>query len=459
MFTLGQAAQWLGLARPNHADRSVTGVVIDSRKIKPGMLFIACSGEHVDGHDFLIQAADAGACGALVLADRVTATLPEGFVLLKCDSVLDSFQLLARQYRDLMAFPIIAITGTNGKTTTKEMLVHVLRGQAKVVKTEGNLNNHLGVPLTLLNWPLDADFGVLEMGMNHPGEINDLCAIAQPTHGLITNVGEGHLEFLKSIEGVAQAKAELLDALSQKGVGFINGDDVHLKPYHQTADQTITYGFDPKLDVSGSIIRHTDMGCAVVEVENNPYELQIPGDHNASNALGVIAIARYFKYDWSIIKKGLESFDGYSGRLSVMHCGPVWIVDDTYNANPTSMQAAISALARMKHTSRHVAILGDMLELGADSETLHQKVGQIITEMGVDVFIGVGKDMKAAVEQTTGSDAIQTIYYTSLDACLAELQTWLQPGDAVLVKGSRGMKMENVVSQIKRLFENQVGEN
>ena len=453
MFTLGQAAQWLGITCPNYADRTVTGVAIDSRKIKPGMLFIACAGEHVDGHDFLIQAADAGACGALVLVSRETASLPEDFVLLKCDSVLDSLQLMARQYRQLMFFPVIAITGTNGKTTTKEMLVHVLSLQAKVVKTEGNLNNHLGVPLTLLNWPLDADFGVLEMGMNHSGEIHDLCTIAQPTHGMITNVGEGHLEFLKNIEGVAKAKAELLDALSQNGVGFINGDDMHLKPYHKTASQTITYGFDPKLDVTGSIVDHSDVGCAIVEVEKNPYELQIPGDHNASNALGVIAVARYFKYDWSVIKKGLESFDGYSGRLSVIQCASVWIVDDTYNANPTSMQAAILALAKMKHASRHVAILGDMLELGPDSEALHEKVGQVITETGVDLFIGVGKDMKAAVEQAAGSDTIQSIHYASHEDCLAKLQSWLQPGDAILVKGSRGMRMENVVSQIKQLFE------
>lgn len=456
-FTLGQVSGWLGTETLPNPETPVTGVAIDSRKIEPGMLFVAYPGDHADGHDFIAQAARAGACGALVREDWVAPqTLPDTFVLFRCQSVLASLQNLARLYRQQFKFPVIAITGTNGKTTTKEMLVAVLRQKkgAQVAQTRGNLNNHLGVPLTLLNWPQSGDFGVLEMGMNHPGEIRELCVIAAPTHGVITNVGEGHLEYMKNLQGVAKAKAELLDALSESGVGFVNGDDINLKPYHQTARETVAFGFDSANAFHGQVVSYDNLGCPLFSVEDQAIALGVPGSHNAMNALAVSAVARWFGYDWSLIRKGLEAFTGYTSRLSVRQQGPVWIIDDTYNANPSSMRTAIQVLASLKPVQRRVAILGDMLELGSSSESAHRNLGELIARSGIEVFIGVGEAMRFAVQAARQSETIQISHFDEQETCLNALPQWVEPGDGILVKGSRGMKMEKVVAAVQRLFEN-----
>ncbi|MEW6314097.1 MAG: UDP-N-acetylmuramoyl-tripeptide--D-alanyl-D-alanine ligase [Pseudomonadota bacterium] len=445
MMHLSQAARAIG-AQMHGRDQAFSGVSIDSRNIKPGDLFIALHGEHFDGHEFAAQALAQGAVG--VVAHRDVPV--EGCVLRVADTRL-ALGELAAYWRSQFVVPLVAITGSNGKTTVKEMLASILRkdcdDDAEVLATQGNLNNDVGVPLTLLQLRVAHRYAVIEMGMNHPGEIAYLTRIAQPTVALVNNAAAAHLAGLGSVEAVARAKGEIFEGLKPNGTAVINGDDVHAPLWRKLAGErrTLEFGFQPSAAVTaryalqayGSALRLiTPQGEAQIE-------LQVPGEHNVRNALAAVAAASALGVEIGIIAAGLERFAGVKGRLqrkAGMH--GVTVIDDTYNANPDSVQAAINVLA--KTVGRKILVLGDMGELGEEGEALHVAIGETAYRAGVDELYTLG-ELSASAARRFGARAHP---YREPGTLLDELRAALRPGDTVLVKGSRFMRMERVVDAL-----------
>ncbi|MBN1780201.1 UDP-N-acetylmuramoyl-tripeptide--D-alanyl-D-alanine ligase [bacterium] len=427
----------------------VTGISLDTRSLKPGQLFVALRGGHTDGHDYVAQAFRQGACAAIVASSFAGNTgLPQNTgPLLAVEDPLTALQVLAAHAREAFRGTVIAVTGTNGKTTTREMIARVLSQSYRVHRTAGNLNNHIGVPLSILDCPGDAEIMVLEMGMNHHGEIRRLCEIARPDMGVITNVGRGHLAFFKDVADVARAKAELLESLSGHGTAFVNGDDVHLQPYHGSAFSTVLYGFGEHCDVQ-AVPRPSEIGPAL-SFENILIVLRIPGQVQLYNALAAIAVGRAFQVPTEAMKSALESFQACDMRMQVMTVCSMKIINDVYNANPDSMIAAVRTLTGMKTVSRRIAILGDMLELGTTSVQEHQKLGAWLAGQSVDLFAGVGPGMQRAVESALEAGHEDARAYPDVESILADIDGLTEPGDTVLVKGSRGMHMETVVDALK----------
>ncbi|MBN1895371.1 UDP-N-acetylmuramoyl-tripeptide--D-alanyl-D-alanine ligase [bacterium] len=425
----------------------VEGVGVDTRSIRPGMLFFALAGVREDGHRYVAEAVGKGAA-AVADPARLPSGLPEDRILPDPDP-LKALQRLASLYRDRFSVPILAVSGTNGKTTTKEMIAAVLGEKFRTAKTAGNLNNHIGVPLSICAWETGMEAAVLELGINHAGEMKSLCEIARPTHGLITNVGKGHLEFFGSLEGVARAKAELLESLSPPGVAILNGDDPLLKPYRHTAPLTRTFGFSPDCDFSGRL--REESGFPVLEMEGRQIRLRTLGRHQAANALAAAAAGRIFDVEWSRIIRALEAFSPADGRGELLRFGDVLVLKDTYNANPSSMEAALAAILSLPETARRAAVLGDMLELGEACRPEHEKLGERIARSGLEAFFSTGPGMRHAAEKALRAGMKAVHHHDSIEALCASVSAWLRPGDGLLVKGSRGMRMERVVEHLAQV--------
>jgi UDP-N-acetylmuramoyl-tripeptide--D-alanyl-D-alanine ligase len=425
---------------------SVEGVCTDTRNLRQGMLFFALTGLHEDGHRYV---AEAVAKGGAAVADP--ARLPSGLPaerILPCRDPLQALQRLASRYRDRFTIPVLAVTGTNGKTTTKEMIAAVLGKKYRTAKTAGNLNNHIGLPLSICAWESGIQAAVLELGINHAGEMKTLCGIARPTHGLITNIGKGHLEFFGSMEGVARAKAELLEALSPPGLAILNGDDPFLIPYRHVAPVTRTFGFSSGCDFTGRL--REEAGFPILEMEGGPIRLKTFGMHQAANALAAAAVGRLFDVEWSLIVQALEAFEPADGRGEWLRFGDVLVLKDTYNANPSSMEAALAALLSFPGLARRAAVLGDMLELGESCRPEHEKLGERIARSGLQAFFSTGSGMRHAAEQALRAGMKAAHHYDAIDTLNASVSAWLKPGDGLLVKGSRGMRMERVVEHLAR---------
>jgi UDP-N-acetylmuramoyl-tripeptide--D-alanyl-D-alanine ligase len=426
------------------------GVSTDSRKIVPGEVFFAIRGDKFDGHDFLSEAAQRG-CLAAVVEDRPIPS-KEGakdLPLLVVKNSAKSLGDFARLYRQKFDIPVIAVTGSNGKTTTKEMIAEVLREKFTVLKTEGNLNNHIGVPQTLFRLEKKHDVAVIEVGTNHSGEIDYLCRVAHPTHGLITNVGRAHLEFFGSLDGVAEAKGELFEWLGKRGFGFVNADDNRVVEKARRLRRKLTYGFETKrASVKGRFLGLSDRvqprfsfgGRSLSKPVS--VQLKIPGKHTAGNALAAAAVGIHFGVSPRSIKSALENYRSEKSRMEVVKIKGVTILDDTYNANPDSVQAALQTLAEMKCKGKKIVVLGDMLELGSAAVEEHQAVGTEVKRLGFEYLLTYGAGAAAIVE-TAG--AAYGFHYEEKATLTAYLEELVMPSDVVLVKGSRGMKMEEVV--------------
>jgi UDP-N-acetylmuramoyl-tripeptide--D-alanyl-D-alanine ligase len=444
---LKQICDWLHTEK-GFPDRKISGVSIDTRTLDPGSLFVALKGQSKDGHDYVDQAFQKGAAAALVSNAYKISSKPER-VLIRIPEPLDALQKLAGAKRGIFHGPVIGITGSNGKTTTKEMTAAVLSGKYIVHKTKGNLNNHIGVPLNILNCPDEADVMVLEMGMNHPGEIKNLCRIAVPTHGVITNIGRGHMAFFRDMEDIARAKAELLDFLKLDGMAFLNGDDPLLMAYHRTVKNTILFGLGSSCHVRADVSR--DGIFPVLHTEKIRIRLNMPGMHQAYNALAALAVGQALHVDKAEIRQALETVRPFNHRLEVIEAGEFTVLDDTYNANPDSMIAALNTLIDYNREGRRVAILGEMLELGDTVSREHVRIGEWIAKHPVDLFLGIGPGMKQAVEAARSIRRMPTgVYPTSREAA-DEVQKLIEHGDIILVKGSRGVQMEMVVDALKQL--------
>jgi UDP-N-acetylmuramoyl-tripeptide--D-alanyl-D-alanine ligase len=358
---------------------------------------------------------------------------------------LQALQDLANYYRSKFDIPIIAVTGTNGKTTTKEMISAVLGKKWNVCKTQGNLNNHIGVPLTLLRIRQRHRALVLEQGMNHFGEIAALCEIAQPTDGLITNVGRGHMEHLGGIEGVARAKAELFDYLAPDKHAFVNIDDRWIVSYSGRLKQKTTFGFSKDADIVGESLPGDDNGFPALRVEGVEIRLNVAGKHNLSNALAAVAVGREYGVALSDIRDALGNLIVPGKRMELIRKHGILILNDCYNANPDSMLAALETLAWLSVPGRKIAVLGDMLELGKVAGEEHARIGEAIAGLPVDVVFSFGE---LSQEFAAKSNNPENRHFSDKKELVATLRESVRQGDAVLVKGSRGMKMEDIVQEV-----------
>ena len=452
MMLLSQAAQALG-ARLIGEDVRFAAVSSDSRNIQPGDLFIALRGEKFNGYEFVAQAAQSGAMAVLANADSYRGETPPCTLLLVEDTRLALGQLAAH-WRKQFDIPLVAITGSNGKTTVKEMLAGILcmaaGGEEGVLATKGNFNNDIGMPLTLLQLNAQHRYAVIEMGMNHPGEIDYLTHIACPDVALITNASGAHLEGLGSVEAVACAKGEIFAGLKHQGSAVINADDDHAALWRTLAGshQLLEFGLDRQTDVFG---QWQSQGAGLHLNARTPLgdfsaDLQVPGAHNARNALAATAAALALNVPLETIAAGLERFGGVAGRLQrkVARHGAT-LIDDTYNANPASMRAAIGVLAKsgVKNPGgKRVLVMGDMGELGDNAAVLHAEIGTEAHYAGIEKLYALGA-LSANAVRAFGCGAQ---HFGRIEDLQEALEGELDADTTVLVKGSRFMKMERVVA-------------
>ncbi len=426
------------------------GVSTDSRTVEQGQLFVALRGEHFDGHRYLGDVLARGAAGVVVDV-RGAAAVPAGAVALVVDDTFAALGALAALYRRKFDIPVIAVGGSNGKTTTKDMITRVLATTYDVLSTEGNNNNHVGVPVTLFRLTKQHDIAVVEVGTNHSGEIATLRDIVQPTHTLLTNIGREHLEFFGNIEGVVQEETALWQSGSatQSMTAFVNADDPYLARSARGLRKVVRFGLRSRaVDVRGSRVQLLpDGGVFFRFIGKNmktpvDVRLQVPGVHAAGNALAAAAVGLSFRVRPSRIKDALQSYSGSSKRMEVMDAGGVTILNDTYNANPDSMVAALETLAGYPATGKRIAVLADMLELGESAAAEHERIGETVAALKLDYLLTYGS-LGRVISRAQG---LQTAMHYDQKNILAEyLLELVAPGDVVLIKGSRGMKMEDVV--------------
>lgn len=438
---LSEAAQVLS-APQSGPNAEFSGVSTDSRSLEKGNLFVALRGPNFDGHAFLDQAWDRGAAAAAV-SKPVNTTIP----YLSVPDTRLALGELAHHWRKRFSIPVIGVTGSNGKTTVKELCAAILGCRGRVLVTKGNLNNEIGVPLTLFRLDSADKFAVVELGANHPGEIANLTAIAHPTIGIITNAAAAHLQGFGSLEGVARSKGELLLGLASDGVAVINADDPFAPLWKELAGSRSiqTFGMSRGADVWGEWQPGSTGNRLHISVggEETKVTLPLPGRHNALNALGAAAACIAAGMTLKEVKQGLQSVQPLGGRLCI-HKMPaeVTIIDDTYNANPSSLQAALQVLA--ESGGDRWLVLGDMGELGEDALELHRQAARNARAAGVSRLYALGElAAEAAAAFGNGGQA-----FSEPTGLLAELRTDLRPGVAMLVKGSRAMAMEKVLQEV-----------
>jgi UDP-N-acetylmuramoyl-tripeptide--D-alanyl-D-alanine ligase len=443
MMHLSEAAAMLGVPFDG-ADAEVLRVCTDSRSILPGDLFIALRGDKFDGGAFAAQALRQGAAGVVLDATQA----PDIAAAIRVDDTRLALGRLAGAWRQRFAIPLVAITGSNGKTTVKEMLAAILRVEGgsdeTVLHTEGNLNNDIGLPLMLLRLRETHQFAVLEMGMNHAGEIDYLTRLARPDVALVNNAMTAHIGFLGSVEAIARAKGEIFNGLTDAGIAVFNADDAHAGLWREANARRciIDFGIKQPASVRGQY-QPADFGSALTLTLPNArldIALQVPGEHNVMNALAAATAAFALDVSHRSIVAGLSGFSGVKGRLQrkpALH-GSTFI-DDTYNANPDSVKAALAVLAQQ--AGRKVLVLGDMGELGPDAAAMHAQIGLAARAAGVDRLLALGELSK----ETVAAFGTGAMHFERIQELLAELENELTADTTVLVKGSRFMQMERVV--------------
>jgi UDP-N-acetylmuramoyl-tripeptide--D-alanyl-D-alanine ligase len=443
-------------------DFPIKGVSIDSRGIEPRNLFIAIKGEKFDGHDFIKQALDRRASCAVISEDRLskkeipylTSTSGKRAVLVK--DTRTALQNIAKWHRDRFKVKVVGVTGTNGKTTTKEMIAEVLARKYKVIRSEKSFNNQIGVPLTLLKISPETEVLVLELGMNQPGEIKILTRIVNPDLGVITNIGPAHLEFMGSLEKIAQAKFELLDNMDKSGKIILNADDAWLSKRAKTEKRKIyTFGLEKKADFMAKNISQNGNGFFSFSVNSLiPINLRLLGKHNIYNALAAFSAGSILKVEKEEIKKALENYKPFQLRMELSEVDGVKILNDSYNANPVSMAMALETLGEIKVSGNKIAVLGDMLELGENSLEYHKKIGEKVKECQIDYLFTFG-ELSSVITQGAkemGLKSENIFPFKDKKSLLEGLLEILKPGDVVLFKGSRKMGLEEIVEGLKKLY-------
>ena len=444
-------------------DTAVRNVCIDSRSAAEGSLFIPLKGTQHDGHIFIEDAFINGATGTLVENETVAAQqLQKGFpdrIIVAVDCPLTALGDLAAYWRRKFSLSVVAVTGSNGKTTTKEMLWNIVSRSRTTMKNPGNYNNLIGLPLSLFALDGSSEVAVVEMGMNAPGEIKRLAEISKPGFGLITNVGPAHLEGLETIEAVAAAKKELFDALCSDDTAIINNDDKHLASFAPNLScRTITFGIN-KAEVRATSLRNDDCFSTtfdlVINEQSRTITINLMGNHAVSNALAAAAAAHGLGVPIEEIRTGLETFEGVPGRMEVLDIHGITVINDSYNANPVSMQASLNVLASMKHSRRRIAALGDMLELGKASAAYHRQLGEAAARLRLDRLFVVGEFSLYVQEGAckTGMSDSAVCVCDDVSAVEQKLSRELQEGDALLIKASRKMRMERLIDVLRQKNE------
>jgi len=435
----------------------IKGVSIDSRNIREGELFVAIKGERFDGHDFVSEAMTRGAWGAMVERSALENNYERLGVLknmLPVEDTLLALQEMSHLHRKKFSLPVVGITGSNGKTTTKEMLAGILKQKGPVLKNEGNLNNHIGVPLTLLKLDAAHKTAAIEMGMSGLGEIDLLARLTGPTVGVITNVGPAHLEFLETMDRIAQAKGELLENLQADGIAVLNADDTYYATFKRRhRGRTLSFGIDQMSDVRATDIRQgkdfTDF-TITSDDSRQDVRLSVVGRHNIYNALAAATAAIAVGMPLEAVKYGLDGFAPVALRSEIKRVHGRIVFADCYNANPGSMDAALKTLVSLKAGSQQaVAVLGDMLELGAGTAEAHREVGRAAMRLGVDLLITMGTLAKhmGAGALDAGMPRDRVVEARSFTEAATLLKALTRDNDVVLVKGSRGMKMEKILEE------------
>jgi UDP-N-acetylmuramoyl-tripeptide--D-alanyl-D-alanine ligase len=458
MFTLQKIFEQKPFAfaytgKPVRPQQTVAGVSTDSRTIRSGEIYFALAGDNHDGHAFIEEAFNKGALTAVVHNEWWQDNKDSRAAVFVVTNTLQALQELAGWYRRLFSLPVLALTGTNGKTTTKEMIAAVLSATKSVCKTQGNLNNHIGVPLTLFELRESHDVAIIEQGMNHFGEIARLCEIARPDFGLITNIGSGHVEFLGGREGVAKAKMELFEYLKPDGFAFINYDDPLIVKYSPEFRNKISYSLTNEADIRGRSLGVDATGYPSLEVEGTRIKINIIGAHNLLNALAAAAVGLQFGISIKQIKEALENLTPPAQRLELLFCKKITIVNDAYNANPDSTIVALETVRAIETDGRRIAILGDMLELGEQAGQEHAHIGTVLSEYKIDALYTFGS---LTAETTRTAQQLGTVkfagHYEDKDSLVRDVVEKISSGDVILVKGSRAMKMEEIIAKILQLI-------
>lgn len=446
------------LLHGNSGDR-IAGVSTDSRSIKQGEIFFALSGDNYDGNEFVKQAISKGAAGAVISDESKAGYSPlNGFskcVFVRVPNTLKALGDFAKFYRHTIKTEFIAVTGSNGKTTTKDMAYHILKNFKNVSRSQKSFNNYIGVPLTIFETNPSHDYCVVEMGTNAPGEIRRLSEIISPEFAILTNISHTHLEGLGSIEGVANAKAEFIENMDENGTIITNADDVWCaKIAGRFNGNVISFGFNEDAMVKATKIKRKDLGFTFLVNDRVTVDLPVLGRHNVYNALAAIAVCNVIGVSLDDISAKLIDFKPPPMRMNKQVCGDITVINDQYNSNPMSMAAALEEFSQLTTRGRKVLICGDMLELGDDSERFHKEIGEKIAGSNIDVLWTVGINSRfvaeGAIDNGMPGENIISLN-TSEDVCPL-VASRLKSKDTVLIKGSRGMKFERVSRQIEDCY-------
>jgi UDP-N-acetylmuramoyl-tripeptide--D-alanyl-D-alanine ligase len=433
-----------------HGHLEVKGVSTDTRTLRPGDIFLALSGPSFNGRDYVTAAFEQGACAAVV---EGAGQMPDDGPVLVVPSVVRALGDMARAYRRRFDLPVIAVVGSAGKTTTKEMVVAVLARRFCVFKTPANENNEIGVPRALLSLDSSHEVAVLELGARQVGDIAYLCGIAQPGIGILLNIGTAHLEVFGTVERVAKAKGELLDYLdSESSVALVNADDcVIAKETMRTKGRLLGFSLKQESRFCGEGLTLDQGGCGHFSLQHIDFDLKVPGRHNVYNALAAIAAGSQLGVTAAEAAIALRAFEPVALRSQILRKNGICVINDSYNANPESMHAALELLANWDvGNGRRIAVVGDMLELGTEGPRLHETVGEVAAESGVDIFLATGLLGRHAIEAArrkglTDGAARHFADRTGLGRYASEI---VQPGDVVLVKASRGVGLDAIVDQL-----------
>lgn len=445
---LSTIANWLQVDGQQIEDVTVCGVSIDSRDIKAGDLFIPFRGEQVNGHRYVESAIGKGAAASLWLKDEPNP--PKNIPLLFVDDAELALQEMARKYRQTLTCKVIGITGSNGKTSTKDLVASVLSPYFNVKKTEGNFNNELGLPLTILSLEKETDIAVLEMGMSGFGEISFLSTLAKPDYAMITNIGEAHMQDLGSRKGITEAKFEIIDGLQKEGKLLFDGDEPLLHPFVEGVEVVAhSFGYGKKNDLSLQTVETTDAGSkfTVTGLVDGTFSIPVYGAHQVKNTLAAILIAKELKLSNDEIYEALQTAELTAMRMQpILASNGTLFINDAYNAAPTSMKAALSFMKETRLREKKWVVLGDMLELGADEQEYHESLSEILGQMDLAGIALYGPRMKWLYDKLE-SDVLGELVWSETDYApiIEKLKQHIGTNAVVLLKGSRGMALENIL--------------
>ncbi len=428
--------------------REVTGIVTDSRKIVPGNLFVPLKGEKTDGHKYIPQVLEAGALASL--SENVLSGNPGNYILV--ESALEAMQRIAAFYRNYLGLKVVGITGSVGKTTTKEMIASVLKERYKVHKTAGNFNNHIGLPLTIFGLKKEHEVGVLEMGISDFGEMHTLASMSNPDICVLTNIGLCHLENLKTRDGVLKAKTECFQHMRENGRVILNGLDDKLNTIKEVKGSSpVFYGREGDAAYATDM---TDLGLLGIRIHLHLYgevrevTIPIPGEHNIYNALAAACVGHELGMDIEEICRGIQSVETIGGRSNLIQVKGMTLIDDCYNANPVSMKASIDVLS--KAPGRKIAVLGDMGELGKEEKELHAQVGTYLSEKNIDYLFCAGELSREMAREAKGNPRCTVEHFSSKEDLIPALLQEVKEGDTILVKASHFMEYPKIIEALRK---------